>query len=123
LFDAFSLREPVPTSLESASTATRSLNIELAAKEVVKQLGADLSVQEGARVSRGEPAMADKPEFVDLISEATQQRRRRVMPRVVRPVVKETSRLSHWPPGRWLQWRLETFTSWKLKAWKFKNWD
>ena len=28
--------------------------------------------------------MADKPEFVDMISEATQQRRRRVMPRVVK---------------------------------------
>jgi len=68
--------------------------------------------------------MADKPEFVDMISEATQQKwRRRVMPRVVHPVVKETSRLSHWPPDRWLQWRLETLTPWKLKTWKFKNWD
>ena len=52
--------------------------------------------------------MADKPEFVDMISEATQQKRRRVMPRVVEPVVKETSRLSHWPPDRWEQWRMET---------------
>jgi len=57
--------------------------------------------------------MADKPEFVDMISEATKQRHRRVMPRAVKKVVKETSRLSHWPPDRWVQWRLETLTPWK----------
>ena len=66
--------------------------------------------------------MADKAEFVDMISEATQQRRRRVMPRVVKKVVQETSRLSHWPPERWEQWRLETLTPWKLKPWKLKDW-
>ena len=68
--------------------------------------------------------MADKPEFVDMISEATRQSRRRTMARVVTPVVvKETSRLSHWPPDRWEQWRIETLTPWKLRSWKFKNWD
>jgi hypothetical protein len=69
--------------------------------------------------------MADKPEFVDIISEATRQNRRRFTERVVLPteVVEETSRLSHWPPDRWTQWRLETLTPWKLRAWKFKNWD
>ena len=69
--------------------------------------------------------MADKPEFIDMISEATKQLRRRSMPRMVdtAPAVKETSRLSHWPPDRWTQWRMETLTPWKLKAWKFKNWD
>jgi hypothetical protein len=67
--------------------------------------------------------MADKPEFVDLVSEATQQRRRRVMPRVVAKVVKETSRLSHWPPDRWVQWRLENFTPWKLKPWNIRDRD
>jgi hypothetical protein len=69
--------------------------------------------------------MADKPEFVDIISEATRQNRRRFTQRAVLPteVVKETSRLSHWPPDRWTQWRLETLTPWKLKYWKFKNWD
>ena len=69
--------------------------------------------------------MADKPEFVDMISEATRQSRRRSTPRIVdlEPVVKETSRLSHWPPDRWTQWRMETLTPWKLKPWKFKNWD
>jgi len=68
--------------------------------------------------------MADKPEFVDLISEATQQRwRRRVMPRVVARVVKETSRLGHWPPERWVQWRMENLTPWKLKPWNIKDRD
>ncbi len=67
--------------------------------------------------------MADKPEFVDMISEATRQTRRRVRARVVEPEVKEASRLSHWPPDRWQQWRMEVLTPWKLKSWKFKNWD
>jgi hypothetical protein len=67
--------------------------------------------------------MADKAEFVDMISEATQQKRRRVMPKVVAPEPKEMSRLSHWPPERWLRWRVETLTPWKLRYWKFKDWD
>ena len=68
--------------------------------------------------------MADKPEFVDIISEATRQNRRRFTERAVLPTeVKETSRMSHWPPDRWVQWRLETLTPWKLRSWKFKNWD
>jgi hypothetical protein len=69
--------------------------------------------------------VADKPEFVDMISEATRQSRRRSTPRMVdlEPAVKETSRLSHWPPDRWTQWRMETLTPWKLKPWKFRNWD
>ncbi|MGZ5873609.1 MAG: hypothetical protein ACXWKP_16010 [Bradyrhizobium sp.] len=67
--------------------------------------------------------MADKPEFVDMIGEATQQKWRRVMPRVVKAVVKEEiSRLSHWPPDRWVQWRMENLTPWKLKPWKIKDW-
>jgi len=37
-------------------------------------------------------------------------------------VVKETSRLGH-RSERFEAWRLETFTPWKLKSWKFKNWD
>jgi len=67
--------------------------------------------------------VTDKPEFVDMISEATRQARRRIVRRAVEPEVKETSRLSHWPPDRWEQWRLETLTPWKLKRWKFKDWD
>jgi hypothetical protein len=68
---------------------------------------------------REEPAVADKSEFVDMISEATRQSRRRYAPRVVtEPAVKERSRLSHWPPQRWVDWRLETFRPWKLKPWK-----
>jgi hypothetical protein len=69
--------------------------------------------------------VADKPEFVDMISEATQQLRRRSMPRIIElpTAPKDNSRLSHWPPERWTQWRLETLTPWKVKSWKFKNWD
>ena len=65
--------------------------------------------------------MADKSEFVDMISEATRQTRRRIMPRVAKPEVKETSRLSHWPPEHWKQWRVETLTPWKLKTWKYRD--
>jgi hypothetical protein len=75
-------------------------------------------------------AMADKSQYVDLISEATRQNRRRAASRVVRPVVAEAEeqperRLSHWPPARFAQWRLENLTPWKLKlkAWTFKDWD
>ncbi|MBU6463519.1 MAG: hypothetical protein KGK01_05345 [Bradyrhizobium sp.] len=68
--------------------------------------------------------MADKPEFVDMISEATRQSRRRTSTVIVEPVaVKERSRISHWPPDRMVQWRLENLTPWKLKSWKFKSWD
>jgi hypothetical protein len=67
--------------------------------------------------------MADKAEFVDMISDATRQARRRHAASVVEPAAKETSRLSHWPPDRWQQWRMETLTPWKMKPWKFKNWD
>ena len=67
--------------------------------------------------------MTEKSELVDMIAAATRQTRRRAMPRVAEPEDKETSRLSHWPPDRWAQWRMETLTPWKLKTWKFKNWD
>ena len=66
--------------------------------------------------------MADKAEFVDMISEATRQVRRRVMPRKVAPVVKEASRKSHWPPEHLEQWRMEILTPWKIKPWKIKDW-
>ena len=67
--------------------------------------------------------MADKPEFIDLISEETRQTRRRALPRIIDLApVKETSRLAH-RPDRLEAWRMETFTPWKLKPWKFKNWD
>ena len=63
--------------------------------------------------------MADKPEFVDLISEATTQSYRRSMPRIVDlpAAPKETSRLSSWPPEHWAQWRLAKLTPWKIKDW------
>jgi len=65
--------------------------------------------------------MADKPkEFVDTISQATRQRRRLAMPAkaAAAPVVKERSRLSHWPRQRQVQWRLETLMPWKIKPWR-----
>jgi hypothetical protein len=68
--------------------------------------------------------MADKPEFVDMISEATTQSRRRTQSRMVDlpPAVpgKQTSRLAH-KSARLEQWREETITPWKIKPW-FKDW-
>ena len=69
--------------------------------------------------------MADKPEFVDMISEATKQSRRSTQSRMVdlpAPAgIKETSRLAH-RSERMEQWRLENITPWKIKPWKFKDW-
>jgi hypothetical protein len=69
--------------------------------------------------------VADKPEYVDMISEATRQSRRNVS-RIVDlvPVApKDTRRLSNWPPEHWREWRLEALTPWKIKPWKGKDWD
>jgi hypothetical protein len=78
--------------------------------------------------------MADnKPQYVDLIGEATRQKRRRreeahVVAKTVFDEPEEASqperRLSNWPPGRMAQWRLENLAPWrmKLKAWKLKDW-
>jgi hypothetical protein len=67
-----------------------------------------------------------KPEYVDIISEATRQNRRRAMPVDVDPMPasKPTSRMAHTPP-RLERWRMETLTPWKIKmkSWKFVNWD
>ncbi|MCK1713882.1 MULTISPECIES: hypothetical protein [unclassified Bradyrhizobium] len=67
--------------------------------------------------------MANKPEYVDLIGEATRQHRRRSAPlrAVPRPEVEETSRLSRWPPAMLKQWKLETLMRWKPASWK-KDW-
>ena len=69
--------------------------------------------------------MADKSEFVDMISEATRQiapprhaaRRRRP----TRPRKPRGSAIGRRTAGQ--QWRMETLTPWKIKPWKFKNWD
>ena len=75
--------------------------------------------------------MANKPEYVDLIGDATQQKRRRREEAhvVVKSVFDEPEeqperRLSNWPPGRMALWRLQNVTAWKmkLKAWTFKDW-
>jgi hypothetical protein len=73
-----------------------------------------------------------KPEYVDLISNATRQKRRRstaqtaaAMTLADEPAKIEKRRLSNWPPARFAQWRLENLTPWKLslKSWTFKDWD
>ena len=67
--------------------------------------------------------MANKPEFVDMISEATRQNRRRAAPRVIAPAPeKEEKALSNWPPARFARWRLENLTPWKMRSWKIKDW-
>jgi hypothetical protein len=76
--------------------------------------------------SAEESVMANKPQFVDLIRDATPQRPR-TSPRkiIAKPEpVKEERRLSNWPPGRLAKWRLETLMSWKLnlKNWQLKDW-
>jgi len=67
--------------------------------------------------------MANKPEYVDLISEATRQHRRRAMPLriVAKPEVEETSKLSRWPPAMFKQWKLENLMRWKASSWKLKD--
>jgi hypothetical protein len=67
--------------------------------------------------------MAEKSEFVDMISDATRQVRRRVMPRVIKKEAQVESGLSHWPPERWQQWRIETLSPWRQRLSRFKNWE
>jgi hypothetical protein len=71
-----------------------------------------------------EKAMANKPEYVDLISEATRQNRRRAAPLriVAKPEVEETSRLSRWPPAMFRQWKLDNLMRWKSASWKLRDW-
>ena len=67
--------------------------------------------------------MADKPEFVDMISEATRQIRRRTATVAISPApVKERSRMSHWPPAHLEEWRAETLTPWRLRSRK-RDWS
>jgi len=68
--------------------------------------------------------MANKPEFVDLISDRTKQQYRRPVKKVAAEPELEEKRLSNWPPDRMEQWRLVNLTPWKikLKSWKFKDW-
>lgn len=67
--------------------------------------------------------MANKPEYVDLIGDATRQHRRRATPLriVATPEVEETSKLSRWPPAMFRQWKLETLTRWTSAPWKLKD--
>jgi hypothetical protein len=81
---------------------------------------------------RGEAALANKPDFVDLISDATRQnwrRNQRVLTEAkTAPAAEKAGKrklLGNWPPARFAQWRLENLTPWKLsvKSWTFKDWD
>ena len=68
--------------------------------------------------------MADKPEFVDMISEATRQSSGAGSCRASSgPWSRKhhVSVIGRRTGGQ--QWRMETLTPWKLKSWKFKNWD
>ena len=68
--------------------------------------------------------MANKPEYVDLISAATPQHRRRAAPlrMMAKPEVEEASKLSRWPPAMFKQWKLENLTRWTSATWKLKDW-
>ncbi|XUM23524.1 hypothetical protein ACRAVF_09520 [Bradyrhizobium oligotrophicum S58] len=70
--------------------------------------------------------MANKPEYVDLIRDATRQRRKTPPAKIIAQpeAPKEERRLSNWPPGRFAKWRLETLVPWRLsvKNWQFKDW-
>ena len=68
--------------------------------------------------------MTNKPEYVDLISAATRQHRRRATPLriVAKPEVEETSKLSHWPPAMFRQWKLDNLMRWKSASWKLRDW-
>ena len=67
--------------------------------------------------------MANKPDYVDLISDATRQHRRRTTPLriVAKPEPEPTSRLSNWPPALFRQWKLDTLTRWTRTPWKTKD--
>lgn len=68
--------------------------------------------------------MTDKPELVDMITDATSQgKRAAVQHGVVEHVAKERSHLSHWPPEHWQEWRTENLSPWHLGHGKNKNWD
>ncbi|WP_024514838.1 hypothetical protein [Bradyrhizobium sp. Tv2a-2] len=76
--------------------------------------------------------MADKSRYVDLIGDATRQKRRRreeshVVAKTVFDEPEEPQperRLSNWPPARFAKWRLENITPWKMKVkgWTYKDW-
>jgi hypothetical protein len=65
-----------------------------------------------------------KPEYVDLIQEATRQNwrfpERRV---VVEPAIKDKRRLSHWPPSHLEEWRANNLAPWKSRSRKLRDWD
>ena len=69
--------------------------------------------------------MTDKPEFVDMISEATRQNAPPVDAAHRRTPDSVQGNLASRPlaAGSWEQWRMETLTPWKIKPWGGKDWD
>lgn len=61
--------------------------------------------------------MAEKSTFVDMIQEATRQRRRRFDARPAKPAMDDRPRVGRWPPPRRAAWRLELLKPWKVKDW------
>lgn len=59
--------------------------------------------------------MAEKTTFVDMIQEATRQRRRRFVARPPKPSIEDRPRVGRWPPPRQAEWRLELLRPWKVK--------
>lgn len=57
--------------------------------------------------------MTEKPEFVDLIKDATRQSRPKAVVRTVETAPIGRPRIGNWPPPRWAQWRMELRKPWK----------
>jgi hypothetical protein len=73
-------------------------------------------------VLRGEPALPDKPEYIDF-GAATPLRRRGTRLSSGEAKVANNGRLSNWPPTYFEKWRLGNMKPWKLslKSWKFRD--
>ncbi len=57
--------------------------------------------------------MTEKPEFVDLIKDATQQHRPKPTAARIEVAPVERPRIGNWPPPRWAQWRMDLRKPWK----------
>ena len=68
--------------------------------------------------------MPKKPDYVDLIRDATRQNTRDPSRTVVITTgMKEKRGLSHWPPTHLQEWRADNLAPWKLRSRKSRDWD